>query len=272
MQKGEWKALKIITIVNNKGGVAKTVTAVNLARILAAQKKKTLLIDLDQQANATQYLDCYGQNDNLGVSEVLFREKKPEEVTLQTKYKNLFIIPAHTKGTPMESRLRVEDILPPQLFLKKAMEKEKEKYDYIIIDCPPSVSNVTANALCFSTHAIIPVTPSEFALEGIGVVLESIDRVNSFYSDGQLDVIGVLYTKVEERLNITKHIIEQAEEMGIPILNTRIHKSSKVVESETQKEALYDYDKRGRATKDYIALAKEIRNMLEVENGTISEK
>lgn len=247
-----------ITVINNKGGVGKTITSVNVARILADKGYKTLLIDLDQQANATQYLDLYDVNGGLSIQEVVFGDEDPAKVAVTSDYKNLYVIPSNTTFTNAATKLRSEETVPSQLFLKKAMKKEKNRYDYIVIDCPPTVDIVTANALSFADYAIIPINPSEFALEGINVVLNAIEKVNSFYDHDNLKVMGIVFTEVERWLNITKHIMEEAQDLRVDKFDTFIRKSTKVVESETNKIPLLDYVPTNNATKDYIQLTEEI--------------
>lgn len=247
---------KIISILNNKGGVGKTITSVNLASILTLKGYKVLLIDMDQQANATQYLNAYGKS-KYSINDVMFNQKV-EILPIQIKDKTMHLIPSHSSFSNALTRLKMEEILSPQHFLKRALKDHLTLYDYVIIDCPPSLDSVTSNALNISTEAIIPMSPSEFALEGIGRVIDAIERVNSIYTEKMIKRFTILFTRVEKGTNINKHIQNEILAAHLPTFETSIRKSVKVIESETQKEPLNIYSPHSLVNKDYEKLANEI--------------
>lgn len=248
---------KVISILNNKGGVGKTITSVNIASILVEKGYNVLLIDLDQQANATQYLASYGLSP-FSINDVMFHQKV-DILSVPLKKGSLHLIPSHSNFSNALTKLKMEEILSPQHFLKRALKNHLQDFDFVLIDCPPSLDSITSNALNISTQAIIPMIPSEFALEGIGRVLEAIERVNSIYDEKLIKRFDILFTRVE-KANINKHIQQEIFDAKLPVFQSTIRKSIKVVESETQKQPLNIYAPSSLVAKDYEKLVDEILN------------
>ncbi len=261
MRKGE-KMGKIIAFVNQKGGVGKTTSSINLAASLGLLGKKTLLIDLDPQGNSSTGVGVNKGELDSSIYELLVDRTEVNKVVVKTKFKNLYIIPAsiNLAGVDMElmemSRINPEFV--PQLQLKKYLSKIKDTFDYIILDCPPSLGLITTNALAASNSVIIPVQCEFFALEGIMQLLNSI-MIAQKKLNPTLDIEGVLLTMLDNRTNLGLEVVEEIKSyFKEKVYDTIIPRLVRLSEAPSHGKPIHAYDPRSRGTEAYINLAKEV--------------
>lgn len=253
---------KIISLVNQKGGVGKTTSSINLSAALGKEGKNTLLIDLDPQGNASTGLGLNNSDIKHDIYDVMAGLCEAKDAVIKTKFKNLSIIPAtlNLAGVDVEF---VKAMLEDSKFrqneqLKLCLESLKDSYDYIIIDCQPSLGITTMNALVASNSVIIPVQCEFFALEGITQLLNSIIMVQSNMNPG-LRIEGVLLTMLDGRTNIGLEVIEEIRGyFKNKVFNTIIPRLVRLVEAPSHGKPISDYDPDSRATLAYANLAKEV--------------
>lgn len=253
---------KVISLVNQKGGVGKTTTSINLSASLGQYGKKVLLIDMDPQSNATTGLGLSSSDFNYDIYEVITGQVEVTKAIKKTKFKNLSIIPAtlNLAGVDVEF---VKKMLEDSNFkqneqLKNALELIRKDYDYIIIDCQPSLGIGTMNALVASDSVIIPVQCEFFALEGITQLLNSIIMVQSSMNPN-LRIEGVLLTMLDGRTNIGLEVIEEIRKyFKDKVFNTIIPRLVRLVEAPSHGMPINEYDPESRATEAYANLAKEV--------------
>ncbi len=253
---------KIISLVNQKGGVGKTTTSINLAAAFCKERKKTLLIDLDPQGNASTGLGYQNGDFSHDIYDVLTGVCPIEEAIIKTKFRNLSLIPStiNLAGVDVEF---VKNMLEDSTFrqneqLRNALSSIKDNYDYIIIDCQPSLGISTMNALVASNSVIIPVQCEFFALEGITQLLNSIIMVQDNMNPN-LRIEGVLLTMLDGRTNIGLEVIEEVRKyFKNKVFNTIIPRLVRLVEAPSHGKPISDYDPTSRATLAYENLAKEV--------------
>jgi chromosome partitioning protein len=246
----------VIAVTNQKGGVGKTTTAVNVAYFLAKSGKRTLLVDFDPQGNATSGLGFDKQNLEFGtMSEVMKEEKTLREVILETKHKNLSIAPA----TPQLANAEVELSNAQRRFtrLKNAISNT-EGFDVVIIDSPPSLSILTVNGLIAATHVLLPVQAEFYALEGLGQLLETMKLIRKNMNP-TLDLVGVLPTMVDSRTTLSGQVHEEIKKhFPGKVFKTVIPRNIRLAEAPSHGVPVGSYDRFSKGSRAYKALTKEL--------------
>jgi chromosome partitioning protein len=246
----------IITVANQKGGVGKTTTAINLSAAVANKGFKTLLIDLDPQANSTMsYVDARGVQrsmyDVLVTEEIEFKD-----AVVETPVPHLSIAPSRISLAKLESKL-IGDIDGP-FRLKDKMKDAGNEYDYIFIDTPPTLGMITVNALVASTHVLVPIQSSYFALEGTDDLLETIEKIKS-RPNPNLQLLGVVITMHDKRTTLAKDIHDQIGQVfGDRLFNTVITKSIRLEESPAYKESIFTFAPKSSGAMEYYSLSEEL--------------
>ena len=247
---------KIIAIANQKGGVGKTTTSVNLAASLGVLEKKILLIDADPQANATSGLGIDVETVEHGTYQLLEHSIKAEEAIMQTSSPNLDIIPAHIDLVAIE--IELVDQENRESMLKKAIEPLRDKYDFILIDCAPSLGLLTLNALTASDSVIIPIQCEYFALEGLGKLLNTIKSVQKIHNN-KLDIEGLLLTMYDSRLRLSNQVVEEVKKhFDEMVFETIIQRNVRLSEAPSYGESIINYDASSKGASNYLSLAHEI--------------
>lgn len=247
---------KIIAIANQKGGVGKTTTSVNLAASLGVLEKKVLLIDADPQANATSGLGIDVETVEFGTYQLLEHSIKAEEAIIKTSSPNLDIIPSHIDLVAIEIELVDQD--EREYMLKKAITHLKEQYDYILIDCAPSLGLLTLNALTAADAVIIPIQCEYFALEGLGKLLNTIKSVQKIHNKN-LDIEGLLLTMYDSRLRLSNQVVEEVQKhFNEMVFTTIIQRNVRLSEAPSFGESIINYDAGSKGASNYLSLAHEI--------------
>jgi len=261
---------KTIAVTNQKGGVGKTTTAINLAASLAVLEYKTLILDADPQANATSGIGFNPKNIKSSIYECIIDDMDPEKVILTTETPNLDLMPAHIDLVGAE----IEMINRPnrEKMMSKVIDKIRDKYDFIIIDCSPSLGLITVNALSTADSVIIPVQCEYFALEGLGKLLNTIKIVQSRLNTN-LDIEGILLTMYDSRLRLSKQVTEEVKtHFQQMVFNTIINRNTKLGEAPSFGNSIIMYDAQSTGAINYLNLAREILQKNDMTNIKNSEK
>ena len=250
---------KVISVSNQKGGVGKTTTSLSLAASLGVLEKKVLLIDADPQGNATSGIGINSNDFNKSSYDVLLNQCEINDSIIKTKSPNLDIIPANIDLVAVE--IELVDTNKREHMLTKMIDKIKKDYDFIIIDCPPSLGLITMNALTASNSVIIPIQCEYYALEGLGKLLNTIKGIQKVHNDN-LEIEGILLTMFDSRLRLSNQVKDDVKKhFGDMVFSTIIPRNVSLGEAPSHGESIIVYNSTSKGSKSYIKFAQEVINL-----------
>lgn len=249
---------RIISVLNQKGGVGKTTTVINLCAYLVKHGHKVLLIDLDPQGNATSGLGFDKLSLNQNTYQAILEDAKPGEVIIGTTIAKLDMLPTNADLAGAEVQLAKSD--DREVKLREFISKTSDHYDYIFIDCPPSLGLLSINALVASTDVIIPVQTEYYAMEGLSQLIQVIDRIQAKLNP-TLQILGVVMTMYDSRTSLSTQVNEEIKRVfGDLVFDTLIPRNVRLAEAPSHGLPIVNYDKWSKGARAYKALAKEVQN------------
>lgn len=244
----------VIAVLNQKGGVGKTTTTINLASFLGKSKRSVLVVDADPQGNSTSGFGLDKMNVNLTLCDILVSHVELGNVVQKTNIKNIDLIPANASLASAE--LDIASVPNREMVLKNAIQSCE--YDYVLIDCPPALSLLTINALCAADQVLIPVQAEYYALEGLSQLLQVMQQVQASYNP-DLELLGVVMTMYDKRTSLSQQVYDEVgKHFGDKLLKTVIPRNIRLAEAPSHGKPIDEYDKWSKGAKAYKNLAKEI--------------
>lgn len=254
--KGEYLMERTIVVANQKGGVGKTTTAINLAASLAELGKKVLVVDMDPQGNTTSGLGIDKEQAENTVYELMLEECSVEDAIMESEYKNLSVLPSNINLAAAEIELVGAE--EKEYILKKEIDKVKKNYDFVLIDCPPSLSMLTINAMCAADTVLVPIQCEYYALEGLSQLIHTINLVQDRLNP-DLEIEGVVFTMYDARTNLSLQVVENVKNnLDQNIYKTIIPRNVRLAEAPSYGMPITRYDKRSTGAESYRRLAEEV--------------